>query len=275
MLKDYNEIKENQHSVLHFLPGNSFTPCSYANILNEFTQNYLVKVFLLRSLWGDDKKPKFNDWKIFLDDYINSIDIDNNIIGIGHSIGGNLLLKAAILKPEKFKKIILLDPTFFRPRIIRVWKFFNFFNIQHYFLPLIKSAQNKKMSFDCIDEMFISYRKNKKFSNFNDETLLQLIESLIMEVENNRVELIYPSDWDSRIYKKGLLNDMFIWKNLKSLKVDTSIIMASNSDVFTNSTKELVIRYNSSIKIHPILDADHLFPLNRSGDTIELLRSII
>ena len=65
--------------------------------------------------------PNFKDWTIFLDDYLNSIKNENNIVGIGHSIGGNLLLKAALIKPEKFKKIILLDPTFITPVKIRIW----------------------------------------------------------------------------------------------------------------------------------------------------------
>ena len=61
----------------------------------------------------NNKYVNFNNWDIFLNDYVSSIKNEKDIIGVGYSIGGNILLKAAILYPEKLK-IFLLDPTFLR-----------------------------------------------------------------------------------------------------------------------------------------------------------------
>ena len=70
--KNINKVNSNKYPALHFLPGNSFTPCSYSTLLDGFNDTFLIKIFLLRSLWGDDSKPKFNNWSIFLHDYINT-----------------------------------------------------------------------------------------------------------------------------------------------------------------------------------------------------------
>ena len=155
MLEIYNK-SANQSKILHFLHGNSITPHSYSKLLNFFSDRFLVKYFLLRSLWPKEKMPNFQNWKIFLDDYLNSIKNEDNIVGVGHSIGGNLLLKAALKKPEKFTKIILLDPTFIVPFKIRIWNMFSFFNLQSIFLPLIKSAKNKRMHYNSYDELYAS-----------------------------------------------------------------------------------------------------------------------
>ena len=71
------------------------------------------------------------------------------------------------------------------------------------------------------------------------------------------------------------MNDMFIWKNLKNLSVDTLIIKAENSDVFFKETENLVLRKNSKIKIKTIHKADHLFPINMSSETIDLIKEFI
>ena len=273
MIKDYND-GSNSNKVMHFLPGNSFTPCTYSKMLDGFSDKFLIKVSILRALWGKETIPKFKNWDIFLDDYLSAIENENDIIGVGHSIGGNLLLKAAILNPEKFSKVILLDPTFFRPIKIWGWKIVSFFNMQSYFNPYIKYAENKKMRYSSVEEMFFSYRKHRVFSKFSDEDLRLLVESLIT-AKDDSVNLIFDNNWDATIYRTGLMNDMFIWKNLKNLSVDTLIIKAENSDVFFKETENLVLRKNSKIKIKTIDEADHLFPINMASETIDLIQKFI
>ena len=69
-----------------------------------------------------------------------------NSIGIGHSIGGNIVLKAAIENDKIFKSIILLDPTIFAPSIIYLWKLFSLFPKALDNFPLAKSARKRKTS---------------------------------------------------------------------------------------------------------------------------------
>ena len=273
MLKDYND-GSNSNKVMHFLPGNSFTPCTYSKMLDGFSNKFLIKISLLRALWSPEPLPKFKNWDIFLDDYLSAIENESNIIGVGHSIGGNLLLKSAILNPEKFNKIILLDPTFFRPIKIWGWKIVSFFNMQSYFNPYIKYAENKKMQYSSIEEMFFSYRKHQVFSKFSDKDLRLLVESLTVDKDNS-INLIFDSKWDAAIYRTALMNDMFIWDNLKNLSVDTLIIRADNSDVFFKETEKLVLRKNNKITIKTIDKADHLFPINMSSETIDLIQKFV
>ena len=274
MLKIYNKTESKDKRALHFLPGNSFTPCTYQKILNQLSDNFLIKISLLRPLWDKEPMSNFKNWDIFLNDYMESIETESNIVGIGHSIGGNLLLKAAILNPKKFDKIILLDPTFFTPSKILGWKIISFFNAQSYFNSYIKSAENKKMEYKSIKEMFSSYRKRRVFSKFSDEDLKLLIESLAID-NNNKVNLIFDNKWDAAIYKTALINDMFIWKNISKLSTKTLIIRAENSDVFYKGTSNLVLKKNNNIHIKTIKDSDHLFPINNSNETIDLINQFI
>jgi len=273
MLESYGN-KTSSKNFIHFLHGNSLTPKSYDGLLKEINKISNINVFFFRPLWTKVKKPTFKNWDIFLDDYLLSIKDKKNIIGIGHSFGGNIILKAAMLYPEKFKKIILLDPTFFTPATILVWKFINAFNLQKYFLPLVKSAERKKMNYLSMEEMFAKYRSTKYFKNFNDAELHFFLQSIVKK-KNNKFNLIYPKKWDVRIYKKGLLNDFFIWKNLKNYNIETLIIRAENSDVFLKKTENMVRSKNKKIQIKTIKKTDHMFPINNVHKTFDLINQFI
>ena len=273
MLTVYNQNHDYNHNI-HFLHGNSFTPNSYKNLLDGLSNRAIVKTSLLRPLWAKDDLVKFSNWDIFLDDYLDSIKDESNIVGVGHSIGGNLLLKAAIKQPERFDKIILLDPTFFVPKTIMAWKIISLFKMQSYVLPYINRAQNKKMNYNSIEEMFKAYRSYKVFSKFSDEDLLLLVNSLV-KIKKNKVELIFDNKWDAQIYRTGLVNDMFIWKHISDLNVQTMIIRAEHSDVFLRKTSKYVVAKNRNVVIKEMINSDHLFPINNYVKTLDLIDSYI
>jgi len=273
LLTVYNQNHDYNHNI-HFLHGNSFTPNSYKNLLDGLSNRAIVKTSLLRPLWAKDDLVKFSNWDIFLDDYLDSIKDESNIVGVGHSIGGNLLLKAAIKQPERFDKIILLDPTFFVPKTIMAWKIISLFKMQSYVLPYINRAQNKKMNYNSIDEMFKAYRSYKVFSKFSDEDLLLLVNSLV-KIKKNKVELIFDNKWDAQIYRTGLVNDMFIWKHISDLNVQTMIIRAEHSDVFLRKTSKYVVAKNRNVVIKEMINSDHLFPINNYVKTLDLIDSYI
>ena len=273
MLKVYNQ-KHDYNQNIHFLHGNSFAPNSYKNLLDGLSNKGIVKTSLLRPLWTKDDLVKFSNWDIFLDDYLDSIKGESNIVGVGHSIGGNLLLKAAIKQPERFDKIILLDPTFFVPKTIMAWKIISLFRMQSYVLSYINRAQNKKMNYSSIEEMFKAYRNYKVFSKFSDKDLLLLVNSLV-KIKKNKVELIFDNEWDAQIYRTGLVNDMFIWKHISDLNVQTMIIRAEHSDVFLRKTSKYVVAKNKNIVIKDIINSDHLFPINNYVKTLDLIDGYI
>ena len=137
--------KELQKDTISFIHANGFPPDSYRNILNELSENQKIDNFLLRPLWKKETDHReIKDWNIFCDDYESYLNkYRNKVIGLGHSIGGNIVLHTAIKKPDLFSKIILLDPTLYSSKMIFIWKIINFFNMQHHFLKLSKNAEKK------------------------------------------------------------------------------------------------------------------------------------
>ena len=96
--------------------------------------------------------------------FLKKLDNNKKYIGIGHSIGGNIILRSSIYRPDLFSKIILLDPTIFVPRFILFWKIISLFKMDDYLHPVSKKALLRKTKFSSYNEIFNSYR-GKKFSD--------------------------------------------------------------------------------------------------------------
>ena len=252
-------FKEN----ISFIHANGFPPEAYSTLLNNLSSKITINSFLLRPL-DKIKKNQINEvknWIPFHNDYLNSLKKEK-IIGMGHSIGGNIVLRTAISNPEHFSKLILLDPTLFVPRIIFMWKMIAKLNLQKQVHPWISSTLNRKMNYKNFDEIFKSYRKKNVFSKINDENLSIYIKSITKELSDSSLQITYSKEWEYKIYKTGLVADNYIWKNINKLKIPTLILKAEYSNAFITSTEKKIKRLKSSyIKIDEIMGVTHLFPL--------------
>ena len=248
---------------IQFIHANGFPPNAYKSLFENLTSNADTTNFLLRPL-SKNKKNTLNDinsWIPFYEDFIESIQYKNNLVGMGHSIGGNIVLRAGLTHPNLFSKIILLDPTLFVPKIIFLWKIIVKFNLQKKIHPWINATLNRKMVYNNFDEIFKSYRKKNVFKKISDNNLKIYIDS-ITKNSNGKLNIIYSKEWEYKIYKTGLIKDYFIWNKIKDIKVPTLIIKAEDSNAFMNSAAKKINKMKSEkINIVTIKDTTHLFPL--------------
>tara|TARA_B100000965_G_scaffold92076_2_gene75034 strand:- start:7589 stop:8383 length:795 start_codon:yes stop_codon:yes gene_type:complete len=242
---------------IHFIHANGFPANAYKNLLNDINKDYNIIKFNL------NKKKYLNikDWTPFHKDFINTICHNDKIIGIGHSIGGNIILRSALSNQSSFSKIILLDPTLFVPRIIFLWRLTMHLKIHNYLHPWVKATLKRRMNYENIDQILTSYRNKKVFSKINDENLSIYIKSIIKTNTNKTLKITYPKELEYQIYKTGLIADYYIWKNIKKLKIPVLIIRSESSNAFLESAATKVKKLNNNIEFIEINNSTHLFPL--------------
>src|SRR5512146_796430 len=111
---------------LHFLHANGYPPQCYKPFLELLQTQYHVFGMLLRPLWPGSNPNEIQDWQPFSDDLLQflassaptaplsptgMISADTQpapVIGVGHSIGAIVTLRAALRDPSKFRALILL-----------------------------------------------------------------------------------------------------------------------------------------------------------------------
>ncbi len=269
----YKEILRKSNRTCHFIHANGYPPDSYMTLLEKISKQFNVKSVLLRPHW-DNKIDieKINDWNIFYND-IRKYNQENNVFnsfGLGHSIGGNILLKTALNNHKYYSAIVLLDPTIFSPVLIYLWRLFRYVGATCV-NPMIKKAKSRRIEFISMDEVFGSYRSKNIFSRVNDKELKDYIESIFV-INDNSIQLSYDTHFEAKMYETAGQKDMDIWKNLDNLKVPTLIIIPENNPVF-KSTRYYRILKNKYIEILEIKNTTHLFPLEKPYKTSDYITS--
>jgi pimeloyl-ACP methyl ester carboxylesterase len=267
--------------LLHFLHANGYPPDCYKPLFEFLKTKYHVFGMLLRPLWDETKPDDINDWLSFSEDlrvFLNSSPLSNStegkpdpVIGVGHSIGAIVTLRAALKYPKRFRALVLLDPVLFVPWRLVDWR------VQRakdpLSNPLIQSAQKRRRTFSDLESVFKSYRERDIFRYLGDEHLRIYIEGITRKTENG-YELVYSPEWESRIYFTSL-QDFDIWNNLQYLRVPTLFLRGGETDTFLEDAAMLVKQKQPEVRVETLEKSTHLLPLERPKEVFEIMQSFL
>src|SRR5919112_5570423 len=134
---------------LHFLHANGYPPECYQPLLELLQTQYHVFGMWLRPLWQAANPNEIHSWKIFSDDLLRFLESQSApVIGVGHSMGAIVTLRAALRNPGKFRALILLDPVLFVPSRLISWRLFYALGLGDRVHPLIRGAKRRRRAFD-------------------------------------------------------------------------------------------------------------------------------
>ena len=218
---------------LHFLHANGYPPDCYKPLFELLKTQYHVFGMKLRPLWDDSKIEDIDDWHPLSDDLLRFLTTGGlaPAIGVGHSIGGIVTLRAALRDPSKFRALILLDPVLFVPPILVMWNFVRALGLGNKIHPKIAGALKRRRTFDNLDMVFRGYRSREVFRYMSDENLRAYIAGITKPKADGGFELAYSPEWESHIYLTGL-RDFDLWRELPKLEVPTLIIRGAETDTF-------------------------------------------
>jgi pimeloyl-ACP methyl ester carboxylesterase len=262
---------------LHFLHANGYPPACYQPLFDLLRGQYHVFGMTLRPLWPDSKPEELRDWNPLSDDLLQFLDEQNAgpLVGMGHSIGAIVTLRAALQQPERFRALILLDPVLFLPSFIRKWNLARMLGLGHRLHPLINGALKRRRTFDDLDTVFRGYRRREIFRYFSDENLHAFIAGMVKPRADSGYELAYSPEWESRIYYTGIWRDMELWRGLPHLKVPTLIIRGAETDTFLEAAGRLVKRKQPWVQGVTVHQSTHLVPLERPQEVFDIMQSFL
>jgi pimeloyl-ACP methyl ester carboxylesterase len=260
---------------LHFLHANGYPPGCYKPFLKLLRTQYHVYGMLLRPLWPDSNPNEIEDWKPFSDDLLRflSLTVPGPVIGVGHSIGAVVTLRAALRDPSKFRALILLDPVLFLPSQLILWNFFRTIGLGKKVHPQITDTLKRRRSFDNLEQVFQRYRSREVFRYMSDESLRAYIEGITRK-KGQGYELVYSPEWESRIYLTGL-RDFDIWRDLPKLEVPTLFICGAETDTFLEGAAKFVKEKQPKVKVETLDKSTHLLPLERPQEVFDMMQSFL
>lgn len=231
----------------------------------------------LRPLWEGAKKDDLQDWFPYSDDlqrFLSDHQADP-VIGVGHSIGGIVTLRAAMRHPGNFRTLVLLDPVLFMPSFLVLWNLIRAVGLGERLHPLIPTAKKRRREFDNLETVFRSYRAKPIFRYLSDESLQAYIKGITaLKADGNGYQLVYTPEWEAHIYLTGH-NDFDLWHELPNLQIPTLIIRGAETDTFQEKTAKYVMKKNPKIKIHTMQKATHILPLEHPQEVAELITDFV
>ena len=261
---------------LHFLHANGYPPECYASFLEHLKHTYRLFGMKLRPLWDGATKDDLQDWHPYSDDLLRFLSDRETgpVIGVGHSIGGIVTLRAAMREPKKFRALVLLDPVLFVPGTMYAWNFVRAIGIGEKTHPLIQTAKRRRREFNDLESVFRSYRTKPIFRYMSDESLKQYIEGITKPKADGGYELVYTPEWEAHIYMTGM-RDHDLWGGLADFDVPTLIIRGAETDTFLPSAEKLVKKKNQKIQIHTLEKATHILPLEYPKEVAEIIKDFL
>lgn len=275
---------------LHFLHANGYPPDCYKPLLELLKTEYHVFGMHLRPLWGDAKPEEIQSWHPFSEDLLHflasaivgfdtsdknarSTQPTKQVIGVGHSIGAIVTLRAALKEPERFKALILLDPVLFTPHRLILWNLVRAMGLGERAHPVIAGAKTRRRTFDDLETVFRRYRDRGIFRYMSDEYLRIYIQGIARKAKN-RYKLVYSPEWEAHIYLTSL-QDFDIWRDLSKLEVPTLFIRGAETDTFLEGAARLVKKKQPKVKVEALPQSTHLLPLERPQEVFDIMQSFL
>lgn len=261
---------------LHFLHANGYPPECYQPLFEHLQKQYHVFGMKLRPLWDNATTHGLNDWHPYSEDLLRFLSDHQTgpVIGVGHSIGGIVTLRAAMRDPQKFRALVLLDPVLFVPRTMNAWNFIRAIGVGEKFHPLIQTAKRRRREFKDLEILFRSYRTKPVFRYMSDESLKQYIDGITQIKQQGGYKLVYTPEWESHIYMTGM-RDYDLWRGIASFDIPTLIIRGDETDTFLPDAEKLVRKKNPKIKIHTMQKATHILPLEHPQEVAEIIKDFL
>ncbi len=278
---------------LHFLHANGYPPACYKPLFELLKTQFHVFGMLLRPLWEGSKPEELDDWNPLSEDLLQFLEstplpAGEPVIGVGHSVGGIVTLRAALRDPDKFRALVLLDPVLFVPSVLVAWNLARALGLGNKFHPKIAGALKRRRTFENLDVAFDGYRSRDVFKYISDEDLRAYIAGVLKPKTDLRAlvtgntkprkdvsfELAYSPEWEARIYLTAL-RDFDIWRELPKLKVPTLILRGAETDTFLKNAEDLVKKKNPGILFRTVEKSTHLLPLECPEKIFNFMRAYL
>lgn len=255
-------------SIIHFAHANGFPMACYGELIAELQEEY--DVIGKPVLAHDPRFPVQEGWNTSADEIIHFIETTANekVIGIGHSFGGSITLKAAAKRPDLFNGIVLLDPVMMVGIVTStVTKLLKRTGRIGAITPADKTEGRRRMW--SSREEALSYFKGKAlFKDFTEKAIDLYVEHGLYE-DAGSLHLTFDVPTEVSIYKCVPTDIDLLAKT--PLAIPGSIIRGAKTDVAYKPLVNRVARqHNMDVAT---ISGGHMFPFEVPSKAADLIRS--
>ncbi len=259
---------EGEDAVL-FSPANGYPPGAYRQFIDHLTPRFRVLGVRHRALWPGSRPEDLAGWQDVADDTLALLRQRNirKISAIGHSLGAVANMLAAIKEPERFEKLVLIEPVFLPPALGALNRLAP--DRLKRKSPLVAVALNRRYEWDSPEEAFAHFRQKSVFARWPDESLWDFIHCGLEEIPGRApaVTLAYPREWEARIYATV----PYIWSDLPRVDWPLLGIRGEHSDTIVDSAWKKWGKMRPQDRLVMLEGAGHMIPMEKPAELARLV----
>lgn len=249
--------------VAHLALANGFPPPCYLPFLEVAVPGHRRVCLPPRALWpGIGSPPREpGSWISLADDLLRGLDrhFSEPVVGIGHSFGGVATLLAATREPERFRALVLLDPTMLPPEVMRAIAEAR--EVGGDPRPgLARGAERRRSRFGSREEAFNYWRDKPLFQDWGDRVLRLYVEGMLKPATDGEgFELAWSGAWEAWYYRSFYPGT---WDHLARLSptLPVLVVRGERSDTFLAAAEAHFGTVRPDATLRVVSGAGHLFP---------------
>jgi len=257
--------------LLHFAHPNAYPPACFRSFLEPLTEHYHVVAVHHRPLWPDHDPQEFKNWQVIADDLGRFLDQQGyeQSIGVGHSLGAVATMKAAYQHPHLFSKLVLIEPVFFEPQLLKLLAA-NPAVLED--SPMAQGARKRRDTWPDRQTAFDHYRAKSVFKRWLDEALWDYVNEGFVQTESGELTLAFPRKWEAKIYASLPLH---VWEEIPQVPQPTLAIRAAESDALTEEAWRHWQALQPQASFVEIPGAGHMVPMERPMEVAEVVKEFL
>jgi pimeloyl-ACP methyl ester carboxylesterase len=245
--------------LLHFAHANAYPPGCYRQFIKALLPNYRVLAIQQRPLWTGSDPQELTSWELLADDLIHFFEQVGleDVIGVGHSMGGVATMYAAVKRPSLFRQLILIEPVFLPPEYLQLAAA----NPDAaYQLPLVRGSQRRRNRWPSRQAAFDRFRTKAVFGRFSNETLWDYVNHATHEDGSSGVALTYPREWETQVYAHPPL---CVWDRIPQVTHPTLAIRGADSVTIQPAAWQLWQELQPEATFVEITNTGHMLTMER------------
>lgn len=265
--------KPDKKSLL-FLHANSFSAKMYQPFLAPLFDSYDIIAPDLPGHGESRWNGRIGDWEMdmaeFYSRFLQKNPPQQPMVGMGHSIGGVVIMLLAIKHPQWFSQIVLLDPVMLPKRILAVIRVLRQFSLTH-LIPLAQAANKRRQKFSSTQQALDHYSSKQVFSHWDQRFLEAYVATCLHQDRSGGLQLSCAPQLESSIYQSIPLN---VWALPRKLSTPSLFIIGEHSDTVNQRGVKRLRRLLGNDVVKRI-DGGHLFPFEKPAASIELIKDFL
>ena len=240
---------------IHFLHGNGFAGGVYSPFLAGLhARGYGLFMPDCQGHGVSDPGSRFIGWEgsarraARVMDARMALAKGTSCIGMGHSFGGIITLLMAAREPDRFSRIVLLDPVLFPPAYVRGIRLFNWLGVARRITPMARQAMRRNRRWPSREAAREAMRERGIFKGWAPEALDAYVQSTL-RCNDAGCELSTPAWMEAAIFSSAPPS---LWRAVRRVRVPVDIVVGRETYDFILPSVQRARRLNQHIRVHTI-----------------------